>query len=659
LIDHASSGDFTGGAVVLNGNPYVNLWSDGGFYVKPVRLFPHYYYDQHQVLWYNTYSGEIAIGLFPIPYATTSTNLENGTTGQIPYQTTAGNTAFFGPGISGQILVSAGTGTPTYTNTTTIKVGFANAAGRLLADNTGSQYVGHAAQADSINPLNTGTQYVGNAAQADKLNPLNTSTQFVGLAAVANQVNSLNPATNLTVASLLVTTGTTIGQSLSVGGYPLDINGRALIDVLNTESSALIVSNYNPNLLPRIHVRGWGQNIPAGLTTTAQSGSLVIDGARGNPVSPTANQANDTLGQFNIGGFDGSNYLTTSTNGAIFSLFVSAAENFAYNGTTTTNAGTGLGIRLQPPRVWYTATSRPQVLQMTWTTSTSAPPGLTMNLGQGSDGTLAYLTDSANGNLYQGFGRTNFNFVNGVLTISNVTPTDGSPDNTSLTTNGSNIVSLSTNRRNAVSGRRNPVQANDILTQIDWFGQSVPNATSTGILTSQISSKALDNFTSTQAGSQLSISTANSGTTTLTSRLQLDDRNNYYSATNHTFQDTLGNTIFSANTTTGVTLINATETMYTWPSATGTITPSISSGTVHYMTLSGNITLNSIANAVTGSSITLIMNQPSSGGPYTLSSTMKWAAGSKTLSVSNSATDIATVFYDGTNYWATLNKGFF
>jgi len=176
--------------------------------------------------------------------ATTATNLALGTAGQVPYQTGAGATSFFGPGTAGQILLSGGTAAPVYTNTSSIQVGFAATAGAILAANTtttqvgfavtagailaanttttqvgfavtagtllasntsttfvglattatslyntGSQYVAFAGRADAINPLNTSTQYVGNAVTAEKINPLNTSSQFVGSAAQANNIN--------------------------------------------------------------------------------------------------------------------------------------------------------------------------------------------------------------------------------------------------------------------------------------------------------------------------------------------------------------------------------------------------------------------------------------------------------------------------------------
>jgi hypothetical protein len=58
---------------------------------------------------------------------------------------------------------------------------------------------------------------------------------------------------------------------------------------------------------------------------------------------------------------------------------------------------------------------------------------------------------------------------------------------------------------------------------------------------------------------------------------------------------------------------------------------------------------------VAGQSLTLIINTNGTG--RTLTSTMKFAGGEKTLSTT-STTDIITVFFDGTNYWASLGKDF-
>ena len=82
-----------------------------------------------------------------------------------------------------------------------------------------------------------------------------------------------------------------------------------------------------------------------------------------------------------------------------------------------------------------------------------------------------------------------------------------------------------------------------------------------------------------------------------------------------------------------------------------------SDGNVQEVTLTGNTTLNSLSNPVAGQSLTLIIKQDATGS-RTLSSTMKFAGGEKTLSTAANAVDILSVFFDGTNYWASLGKDF-
>ena len=100
------------------------------------------------------------------------------------------------------------------------------------------------------------------------------------------------------------------------------------------------------------------------------------------------------------------------------------------------------------------------------------------------------------------------------------------------------------------------------------------------------------------------------------------------------------------------------ETIYTGGTTTGTITPDVVNGNVQSITLSGSITFNAFGNAEAGQSMTLIIKQPASGGPYTLTSTMVFAGGTKTLSTGANAIDILSVVYDGTTYYASLSTNF-
>jgi hypothetical protein len=128
-----------------------------------------------------------------------------------------------------------------------------------------------------------------------------------------------------------------------------------------------------------------------------------------------------------------------------------------------------------------------------------------------------------------------------------------------------------------------------------------------------------------------------------------------WTGTNYTWSSpfTSGGTF--ANT---ITVKGLNETIYNWGTiGAGTYTPDVSSGTVHKMTLTGNVTINSFTNATTGSNITMIMTQDSTG-TRTLSSTMKFAGAARVLSTPASSIDVISVFYDGTNYLASLSRGF-
>ena len=61
-----------------------------------------------------------SLGALSAGNATTASNLALGTAGQVPYQTAPGVTSFYGPGTAGNVLVSNGTGAPSYNNTLTL-----------------------------------------------------------------------------------------------------------------------------------------------------------------------------------------------------------------------------------------------------------------------------------------------------------------------------------------------------------------------------------------------------------------------------------------------------------------------------------------------------------------------------------------------------------
>ena len=119
---------------------------------------------------------------------------------------------------------------------------------------------------------------------------------------------------------------------------------------------------------------------------------------------------------------------------------------------------------------------------------------------------------------------------------------------------------------------------------------------------------------------------------------------------------------FSGNLTGNTSIANLSltkfqETVVSGGTVSGTLTPNSTAGTIYNYTLNGNITINALGNVVSGTSMTLILTQDGTGNRV-LTSSMKFAGGLKTLSTAASATDIMSVFYDGTTYYATLSRGF-
>jgi hypothetical protein len=98
----------------------------------------------------------------------------------------------------------------------------------------------------------------------------------------------------------------------------------------------------------------------------------------------------------------------------------------------------------------------------------------------------------------------------------------------------------------------------------------------------------------------------------------------------------------------------------TLPASTNTstsISPDMSIGSIFRFSANANFTFNGLTNAVAGSSATIIITQDATGS-RTLTSTMKFAGASKTLSTAAGSIDIIGVFYDGTTYYASLTKGY-
>jgi hypothetical protein len=98
-----------------------------------------------------------------------------------------------------------------------------------------------------------------------------------------------------------------------------------------------------------------------------------------------------------------------------------------------------------------------------------------------------------------------------------------------------------------------------------------------------------------------------------------------------------------------------TETVYNGGNATGNVTPNRNNGSIQTFTLTGNITLLPVANIAAGQWITLVLTQDGVGNRLLDANTAYlFASGFQTLTTDSGAIDMLNIFYDGTNYYATL-----
>jgi len=183
--------------------------------------------------------------------ASTSTNLAGGTANQIPYQSAANTTGFFGPGTAGQILVSNGTtaGGPVFTTTSTIHVGIANSS--LIADNIktvqrSTAAIHYLTFVDSDNASSTAELLYTDAGIT--YNPSTNALTVSGDLAVnganitttATSFNLINAAaTTLNVGSAAATMRIGAGTGTLTIGNPTVVGTSASQDLYNTVATTL------------------------------------------------------------------------------------------------------------------------------------------------------------------------------------------------------------------------------------------------------------------------------------------------------------------------------------------------------------------------------------------------------------------------------------
>jgi hypothetical protein len=165
---------------------------------------------------------------------------------------------------------------------------------------------------------------------------------------------------------------------------------------------------------------------------------------------------------------------------------------------------------------------------------------------------------------YTGYGRTNFNQINLIQQIFGVPAQDAAPDNVTLT--GTNVITFASGRRSGVQGRRNAIVSGDTIGQFNFNGQTAANGVGLGLVGAQIIASAVENFGAGARGSQIAFNTVNTGTTTISTRLTLRDRDSIYSSDTHRFTDKTGS-FTAVSVTTATATFTAIPVMPTFTAA--------------------------------------------------------------------------------------------
>jgi hypothetical protein len=103
-----------------------------------------------------------------------------------------------------------------------------------------------------------------------------------------------------------------------------------------------------------------------------------------------------------------------------------------------------------------------------------------------------------------------------------------------------------------------------------------------------------------------------------------------------------------------ITDLKYRETVYELLNQSGTVTIDAANGNLQYVEIAGNITINGLANASAGDTVTILLDNL---GAYTLTSSMLFAGGVNTIT--DSGLDVLSIFTpDGTTFLASLAQDF-
>jgi hypothetical protein len=206
-----------------------------------------------------------------------------------------------------------------------------------------------------------------------------------------------------------------------------------------------------------------------------------------------------------------------------------------------------------------------------------------------------------------------------------------------------------------IDAAQNQIQELSSGDNLDMSGSGIVNLSVNNL---KVSGGTSGQVISTDGSGNLSFTNVSASPAGANTQVQYNNAGSLGASATFTFNN-VNNTLTVSNLSAGnIALSKYNETVVSGGNTgASTIAPDAAQGTIYTYTATGNFTLNGLNNAVAGTSMTIIITQDGSGNK-TMTSTMKFAGGSKTLSTAANAIDVISVFYDGTTYYASLTKGY-
>ena len=293
------------------------------------------------------------------------------------------------------------------------------------------------------------------------------------------------------------------------------------------------------------------------------------------------------------------------------------------------------------------------------TLTTAAQPNIT------SVGTLSTL--SVTGNINAGnaiISGSVYGAVQGV--IGGITPYAGTFTTVTATGNVNaanaslgNLVTANYYSGTLVTAAQPNITSVGNLTSLTVIGTLNANVNGTSVVNSSInaSTKLTGLSTAIASMSVANANTANTAVTVTASAQPTITSIGNLSALTVDGTLNVGNIVANTMVPNAIIFKQYAETVIAGSSTGSSISPNAGAGTIFNYTATSNFTLNGLTGAGAGTSATIIITQDATGSRI-MTSTMKFAGNSKTLSTTAGSIDIISVFYDGTTYYATLSKGY-